>query len=316
MSQNQPVKPSLGSTGRPPDRTGLGIALFCLVAFIFAVQDGLSRALASDYPPALVVMIRYWAFALFVVLWVSRKPGGLQAALRTRRPLTQIARGVILAFQIMVVIAAFVRLGLIETHAIFAVYPLLVAGLSGPVLGERVGWRRWTAIGMGFAGILVILDPGDRILGVEALLPLFAAFLFAIYGLLTRHVSRDDPSIVSFFWTGVAGAVFMTLAGIGQWQWLDPRDWIWMACLCVTGITSHYLMIRSYELAEASALQPFAYTQLVWVGIIGVAVFSESLRANVILGGAIVVGAGLFTLFRQRQRQMPDRPNPPEAPGR
>ncbi|MDM7459527.1 MAG: DMT family transporter, partial [Paracoccus sp. (in: a-proteobacteria)] len=196
-----------------------------------------------------------------------------------------------------------------------AVYPLLVAALSGPVLGEHVGWRRWAAISLGFAGILVILQPGGQTLGVEALLPLLAAFLFAIYGLLTRHVARDDPSVVSFFWTGVTGAAFMTVAGIGQWQWLEAADWIWMACLCVTGITSHYLMIRSYELAEASALQPFAYTQLVWISIIGVAVFSESLRANVILGGVIVVGAGLFTLLRQRQPR-PDRPNPPAAPGR
>lgn len=288
----------------PPrqDRTGLAILLMCLVSFIFALQDGFSRVLGGEYPPVMIVMIRYWVFALFVIALVSRQPGGLRRAIRTKRPLTQIARGVILAAEMLVIVEAFVRLGLIETHAVFAVYPLLVAALSGPVLGERVGWRRWTAIGVGFSGILVILNPGGNVLSIEALLPFIAALLFALYGLLTRHVSRDDPAMVSFFWTAVAGAVGITLVGIWDWQWLAPQDWIWMACLCVCGMGSHYMLIRSYEMAEASALQPFAYTQLVWVSIIGVLLFDEALRANVVAGTVIVVGAGVFTLFRQRQK--------------
>jgi len=282
------------------DRTGLAIGLMCLVSFIFGMQDLFSRILGEAYPPVLVVMIRYWVFALFVTALVSRQPGGLRRAIRTKRPLTQIARGVILALEVVVMVEAFVRLGLIETHAVFAVAPLFVAALSGPVLGEHVGWRRWTAIGVGFCGILVILNPGGGVLSVDAILPLVAALLFALYGLLTRHVSRDDPAIVSFFWTGIAGAAAITLIGIWEWQWLAPRDWVWMAGLCICGMTSHYLMIRSYEMAEASVLQPFAYTQLVWVSIIGVVVFSEVLRPNVVIGAAIVVAAGIFTLLRQR----------------
>lgn len=284
------------------DRTGLAIFLMCVVSFIFALQDGFSRQLGEGYPPVLVVMLRYWVFTLFVIALVSRQPGGLRRAIRTKRPLTQIARGAILVFEVLLMLEAFVRLGLIETHAVFAIYPLLVAALSGPVLGEKVGWRRWSAIAVGFCGILVILNPGDGVISVTALLPLAAALMFALYGLLTRHVSRDDPAMVSFFWTGVAGAVAITLVGIWEWQWLAPVDWFWLACLCVSSISSHYLMIRSYELAEASALQPFAYTQLVWVSFIGVLVFGETLRSNVVIGAAIVVAAGVFTLLRQRAK--------------
>ncbi|MFN3279547.1 MAG: DMT family transporter [Paracoccus hibiscisoli] len=288
----------------PPvrDRTRLAIALMCLVSLIFAFQDVFSRILGGDYPPVLIVMIRYWVFAAFVIALVARQPGGLRRAIRTKRPLTQIARGVILALEVVLMVEAFVRLGLIETHAVFSVYPLLVAALSGPVLRETVGWRRWTAIAIGFVGILVILNPGGGVISVTALLPFAAALMFALYGLLTRHVSRDDPAMVSFFWTGVSGAVAMTLIGIWDWQWLAPMDWVWMGCLCVCGMTSHYLMIRSYEMAEASALQPFGYTQLVWVSIIGVWLFNETLRPNVVVGGAIVVAAGIFTLWRQRRR--------------
>ena len=297
-----PVPPVTGGGGGA-DRTGLAIFLMCAVSFIFALQDAFSRILGASYAPELIVMLRYWVFAVFVIALTARQPGGIARALRTRRPVTQIARGVILALEVLVMIEAFVRLGLIETHAVFAVYPLMVAALSGPVLGERVGWRRWTAIGIGFAGILVILQPGGGVMTPAALLPALAALLFAVYGLLTRHVSRDDPAAVSFFWTGIAGAVAMTLVGIRHWEPLAPAHWVWMAALCICGMTSHYLMIRAYELAEASALQPFAYTQLVWVSVIGVWLFDEALRSNVILGGAIVVGAGLFTLARQRRRQ-------------
>ena len=295
-----PIPPQTPPPAR--DRTRLAIVLMCLVSLIFAFQDVFSRILGGDYPPVLIVMIRYWVFAAFVIALVARQPGGLRRAIRTKRPLTQIARGIILALEVVLMVEAFVRLGLIETHAVFSVYPLLVAALSGPVLRETVGWRRWTAIAIGFLGILVILNPGGGVISVTALLPFAAALMFALYGLLTRHVSRDDPAMVSFFWTGVSGAVAMTLIGIWDWQWLAPMDWVWMGALCICGMTSHYLMIRSYEMAEASALQPFGYTQLVWVSILGVLLFDETLRANVVVGGAIVVAAGLFTLWRQRRR--------------
>ncbi|MGR3400998.1 MAG: DMT family transporter [Paracoccus sp. (in: a-proteobacteria)] len=295
-----PVPPRMSPPAQ--DRTGLGILLMSASALIFSMQDGFSRVLGAEYPPVLVVMIRYWVFAAFVIVLVSRQPGGLRRAVRTRRPLTQIARGVLLVLEVVVMVEAFVRLGLVETQAVFIAYPLLVAALSGPVLGEKVGWRRWAAIGIGFSGILVILQPGGGVMRIESLLPFLAAFMFALYGLLTRHVSRDDPSMVSFFWTGVAGAVAITLIGIWDWRWLAPVDWIWMAGLCICGMSSHYLMIRAYELAEASALQPFAYTQLVWASLIGVFVFGEVLRPSVVPGAMIVVLAGLFTLWRARVR--------------
>lgn len=153
---------------------------------------------------------------------------------------------------------------------------------------------------MGFIGILIILAPGSTDLNLGAGLGFVCTLLFAVYGLLTRQVSRDDPAQVSFFWAGIAGAVTVTVPGIRQWEWLAPADWIWMGILCALGIPAHWLMIRAYELAEASALQPFAYTQLVWVSIIGVLVFGKALHLNVVIGTAIVVAAGLFTLWRAR----------------
>jgi len=207
----------------------------------------------------------------------------------------------LLVAQICVIISAFTTLGLIETHAVFACYPLLVAALSGPVLGEKVGWRRWSAIAVGFVGVLIILEPGFGVFKPQAVIAFVAALMFSLYALLTRYVARRDTTATSFFWTGTVGSVAMTAVGMWYWEPMLGPDWVWMAALCITGAAGHYTLIRCYEVAEASAVQPFAYLQLLFVSVIGILVFSETIRLNVALGGALVVSAGLFTLWRQRR---------------
>lgn len=282
--------------------TRLGIGLMVATTFVFAVQDGISRHLAAAYNVYMVVMVRYWFFAAFVIVMVARKPGGLRRALTTPQPVVQAFRGLLLVAEICVTVTAFVLLGLIETHAIFASYPLLIAALAGPVLGERMGWRSWASVAAGFIGVLIILRPGFGVFSPAALVALAAAFMFALYGLLTRYVARRDSAAVSFFWTGTAGAVGMTLVGVWFWQPMRPPDWGWMAVLSLTGVLGHGLLVKCYAVAEASAVQPFAYLQLVFVSIIGVWVFHETLQPHVVLGAGVVVGAGLFTLRRARAR--------------
>ncbi|UWP92405.1 DMT family transporter [Aliiroseovarius crassostreae] len=279
--------------------TRLGIWLMVATTFVFALQDGISRHLAGEYNVWMVVMIRYWFFAGFVV-WLTRRSGGLHRVLKPAKPFLQIFRGALLALEICVTVLAFTLLGLVESHAVFACYPLLVAALSGPVLGEHVGWRRWAAIGVGFLGILIILKPGFGVFAPAAVVPLLGAGMFALYGLLTRYAARFDSTQTSFFWTGVTGAVVMTVIGAGFWEPMSRGDWIWMGTLCLTGVLGHWLLIKCYEVAEASAVQPFAYLQLVFVAILGVAVFDEQIELNVIFGAAVVVAAGVFTLQRAR----------------
>ncbi|RDW12747.1 DMT family transporter [Paracoccus thiocyanatus] len=314
MPNNRQTGPLMGPATAPPavppplarprsERQGTAILLICASALIFAAQDGVSRHLGSAYPPIFVVMLRYWFFAVFVILLCARAPGGLRRAIRSKRPWTQAFRSVLLVAEVVVTVEAFVRLGLINTHAIFACYPLLISALSGPFLGEKVGWRRWAAVAVGFAGILIVLKPGSGVFTAEAVLPFVGAAMFAVYGLLTRLVGRDDPAMTSFFWTGVAGAVAITLIGIWHWEPIAGRDIPWLLVLCLTAVAAHFMLIKAYELAEASALQPFSYTQLVWVSIFGVLIFGETLAPNVAAGGVIVIGAGLFTWWRARQRE-------------
>lgn len=271
--------------------------------FVFAMQDGISRHLAGEYNVLMVVMIRYWFFAAFVMAVAARKAGGLRAAAATSQPGIQIFRGVLLATEICVMVLGFVLLGLVESHAVFTSYPLLIAALSGPILGESVGWRRWTAIGVGFVGVLIILQPGFRVFQIEALVPLAAALMFALYGLMTRYAARKDSAATSFFYTGTVGAVVMTAVGVWFWEPMTGPDWAWMSLLCVTGALGHWLLIKVYDVAEASAVQPFAYLQLVFAATLGITVFGEQLEWNVALGAALVVAAGIFTLLRARAKE-------------
>jgi drug/metabolite transporter (DMT)-like permease len=281
--------------------TRLGILLMIVTVFIFAVQDGFARYLAAGYSVFMVIMVRYWFFAVFVTVQALMKPGGLRAAVRTRHPWLQLVRSVILIAEICVMVYAYTRIGLINTHAIFAVSPLLVAGLAMPILGEKVGWRRWTAIVIGMVGVAVLLQPDGGVFSIDSFLPLLGALLFALYSLMTRLTTRDEPAFISFFWSGIIGCVLMTAIGLPYLTTMPMFDLFILAVYSFLALFGHFLLIRSYSMAEASALQPFAYLQIVFITIIAITVFDEALRMNIVIGGGIVILAGLFTVIRSRQ---------------
>jgi len=294
-------KPMAGTTPQS-NNVPMGILLMIGATIVFALQDGISRHLAGTYNTYMVVMVRYWFFAAFVLFLAMRAPGGMRSVARTSQLGLQIFRGVLLVAEICVAVYGFTLLGLVESQAVFICYPLLVAALSGPVLGESVGWRRWAAIGVGLIGVLIILQPGVGVFDPAALIPFASALMFAVYGLVTRYAARRDSTATSFFWTGIAGMVFMTSIGIWFWEPMSQNDWLWMALLCVSGVTGHWLLIKCYEMAEASAVQPFAYFHLIWAAILGVSIFGEVIRLNVATGAAIIIAAGLFTLWRESRK--------------
>ena len=284
----------------------VGIRFALLAGVIFAVQDASSRHLAESYPVPFFTMVRYWFFMVFVLALAARRPGGLRAAARTRMPLLQILRGVLLATQIIVLVSSFDMIGLGTTHAIFSLHPLLATLLAVPLLGETVGWRRFLAVGAGFLGVLLILRPETGGAGsgfmpaTGTLLALLAAVMISFYTVLTRLASRADGSAgPAFFYTGVAGAITLTL--IGPWFWVEIAgvDLVWLLVLCIAGMSGHYCLIRALDATEAVRVQPFIYLQMVFGVIVGHLVFGEAIDGLAILGMAIIIGAGLYAIRRE-----------------
>ena len=288
-------------SGAPtPPSNQLGILLMLGAAVTFGLQDGLSRLLAEAYNVMSVITIRYWAFALFVLAFSASRPGGIRAVAQTRRPILQTVRSILLITQICTATYGFTVIGLVGWQVIFASYPLMIAALSVPFLGERVGWRRWLAILAGFAGVVVALNPGSEIFGPAMLLPLFGAAQFALYGILTRMAGRGDSTKTSFFWTGIVGALAITLVAPLAWEPPTGGDWGWMILLCTAAIMGHFMLIRAFEIAEAGVLQQFAYFGIATSAAVGYFGFGDAVTPAMLTGGGIIVMAGLFTLWRER----------------
>ena len=283
------------------DNPRLGIALMIATTIVFAVQDGISRYLAENYNVITVVTIRYLFFMCFVLVYSSRQKGGIRHVASSGQLPLQIGRGLLLVAQICIAILSFSTVGLVNFHAVFASYPLMVMALSVPILGETVGWRRWLAVCVGFCGVLLILRPGTAMFSSASILPVLAAFMMAVYGILTRYAARRDAAETSFFWTAMAGGIAMLC--IGPFFWLPPigSDWGWMGLLCLTGTGGHYLLIKALDSTKASTIQPFAYLQLVFASSVGILIFADALDPMLIIGSSIIVSSGLFALQRERK---------------
>lgn len=277
-----------------------GILLMIAAVAAFAAQDGFARHLAGTYNTMMVIMVRYWFFGGFVLFLAMRRPEGLRAAVRSDRLGAHVIRSLLLVAEICIIVYGYTKIGLIQSHAIFAICPLLVVALSGPVLGERLTWQRWAAVAVGLVGMLIILQPGAGVFSWAALLPLIAALFFATYSVLTRLTTRTENTFPALFWPGIIGAVIMTAIGLPNWQPIGGLDAGYLLVYATISILSHWLLLKCYEVAEASAVQPFAYLQIVFVSIVGITVYGESLAANVVIGALLIIAAGIYALWYSR----------------
>lgn len=283
---------------RPDNRRGIFLMIATTLAF--TCQDGFSRHLADSYNTLMVVMLRYWVFAAFVILLALRRPEGFRAAVASRRLPIHALRALLLVAEIAIIVEGYTRIGLVESHAIFAVCPLLVVGLSVLMLGETLTRRRLVAVVLGLAGVLVVLQPGSGVLSAAALLPLSSAVMFALFSVLTRLTARDEPTFPAFFWPAVLGAAMISALGLPAWQPLLPFDWLMLAGYAATAVASNWLMLKTYEAAEASAVQPFAYFHTLFATLMGIALFGEALRPAALFGGLVIVAAGVYALRSEK----------------
>ena len=277
----------------------LGIGLMVVTTFMFSAMDGVSRFLAERNNVFTLVTMRYWFIAIIMIILCLFIKNSFKKILYTKQPYIQFTRGLILSLNNCIVVYTFTLLGLVETHAIIACYPLIVAGLSVPFLGEKFGWRRWTAIFLGFIGVIIILRPTTNIISEGSIFALIGAIMFAVYLILTRYVSKQDSAITSFFWTGIGGTVTMSIISLFIWNNIPEEDYLWLFIMCLLSASSHFMMVKTLQVAEASVIQPFSYLQLVFGSIIGVTIFSESINSMIVIGVIVVIGSGLFTTWRE-----------------
>ncbi|WP_405278904.1 DMT family transporter [Cobetia sp. Ld8] len=272
-----------------------GIGLCLLAMLVFACQDAITKVLVQGLPVAQLIMVRYWVFVVFALIYAHLR-GGLNAAVRTRYPWLQLLRSLLSVGEIAIFSLGLRYLGLAESHALFAMFPLLAMALAGFVLGEFTGLRRWLAAAVGFAGTLVILRPGLGLFEPAALIPLSAALAFAVYNLITRLVSREDGFTTNMLYMAVVGCIASTAFGLPVWQAPSQGEWGLMGVLALTGVLAHLLLVKALEYAPAGVLQPFNYSLLVFAILIGLLVFGELPDAWTLVGAALVVAGGFYAI--------------------
>ncbi len=197
-------------------------------------------------------------------------------------------------------------LPLADAVAINFIAPLLVTALSIPMLKERVGIRRWMAIFVGFAGVLIIIRPGMGVMHWAAILPLCTAVCYAFYQILTRIAARSDDTQTSLFWMSAFGVIVSSIAVPFFWTTPSLIEWAMMMALGTVYGLGHYLLIRGLEIAPASKLSPFLYTQIIWATLLGLLFFDQFPDRPTLIGVAIVISSGLYIWQRESLRRVGD----------
>jgi len=291
------------------DRPQLGIALIIFAMLVFALQDGITKHLATTYSAPQILWIRFSFFVVFALLYSMRtKP--LMTCLTSNVPVLQIIRSLLIVAEIGFFILAVRHLPLAETHALFATFPLMATAIAALFLKEPVGIRRWSAIIIGLMGVIIILRPGAAVIAPAALIALLCAFMFAGYQVITRLVSKYDDSETSVTYMAVIGLIAMTALGPFFWKTPDAEGWKWLLLLALSAALGHFLLIKALEFAPASLLQPFNFTLLVFASTVGYFAFGDVPDMWTVLGAIVIVGSGIYTVHRERMRgtKLPDHP--------
>ena len=309
------------------------VGIFCVIGAVitFSTQDVAIKWLSGDYPLHQIILVRATIGLTFTLAIFVPLEGGYRG-LRSKRVGLHILRGLAVVTANLAFFTGLATLPLGEATAIFFVAPLLITALSVPLLGEKVGLRRWIAIGIGLGGVAIMLRPGSNVFQLAALLPLVAALAYAFLQIMTRKLGkREKASTMAFYiqvtFVVVSGAIGLTF---GDGRFADPsnptidflfRAWVWPTqqdalIMVATGVLSGlagYLISQGYRLAEAGLVAPFEYVALPLAVFWSVLVFSDWPNALSWAGIALIAGAGLYTFYRETVRGRKDvleRPMP------
>lgn len=286
-------------------RTLFAIGLIVVAVALFTALDTCAKLLATrlGIPVAEVVWLRFLGQTVYILILyaIICGPSRVHELVATRRPALQMVRSILMVTTTACNFVALQTLRLDQTVTITFMAPLVVAALAGPLLGEWVGWRRATAIVVGFGGVVIAMHPDTNGVPTAVVISFIGMLAYAFFMILTRHLAPVDPPIVTLFFSMIAGTVLVAPQAFSTW--ITPPDattWMMLAALGVLGGLGHWLFIYAYTLAPASTVSPFIYAQLLTMVAAGYAVFGDYPDAWTLAGASIVIASGVYLVHRER----------------
>ncbi|TPQ34431.1 EamA family transporter [Bradyrhizobium guangdongense] len=286
-----------------------GIALMLLSIFMFSFGDAMGKFMVATYSVGQLLFLRACAALLLLspIIWRQRHEFA-----RLERPWLQLLRVTLSTLEVAAFFLATVYLPLADVITYYLAGPIFVTALSALLLGEHVGWRRWTAILIGFCGVLIALRPSAQTVSLPALIALGGSLSFAVLMLITRSL-RQTPDIVMASSQFVG--TFLLGLGLSVFNWVPPTggSLVMFALAGLTSVAALFCVNRSLKLAPASVVVPYQYSMIVWAVIFGFVVFGDVPSVATIIGAAIIIGAGLYIYLRERDlgRQEDTQVSPP-----
>jgi len=279
-----------------------GILLMCAGVSLFPFMNAGVKLLDANYPVAQIVWARFTGHLIFMLAVFMPRHGW--ALLWPKRPAVQLARSALMLVSNMVFVMAIARVPLATASAIGFTSPLIVTALSVPLLHESVGWRRWSAVVVGFAGALMVIRPGNGLADLAVLLLLLSALAYALYLIATRWVARYDDAATGIIFAALVGSLAMSF--VLPFVFVPPRtltDGVLFACLGLFGGFGHYLIIRAFQLGPAAVMAPLGYVELVGTATLGYLIFDNFPDLWTWAGAVVIIASGLYIASRERQRR-------------
>ncbi|MDH4442768.1 MAG: DMT family transporter [Rhizobium sp.] len=299
-----------------PSNPVRGMVLMANCMLILPIMDAIAKYMANveGMSPGQITFYRFFFQLVSVLpLIVLLKGAG---ALSAERPWINLLRGAIHGAASLMFFMAVKYMPLADVFAIYFVEPFILTALSAFFLKEKVGWRRWLAIAVGFGGAMIVIQPSYQIFGLTALLPVACAFLYALYMFLNRAIGEADSPLTMQTMAGIGGTLFMGLAltvgaGFDDVDFAvslpgSPLAWALLILLGTISGYIHLIVVRAFRLAPLSVLAPFQYFEIIAAVILGYFLFDEFPTLSKWLGIGIIVGSGLFILWRERRRAADD----------
>ena len=274
-----------------------GILLIIAAMVFFSMSDACSKVLGQVLPPIEIVWLRYSGFTLLMLPALLRRP----ALFRSAAPALQIGRGLGLLGSALFFTAGLRFLAMADATATSFVSPLFITALSIPVLGEKVGLRRWSAIFVGLIGVLIVVRPGTSTFNPASVLPLLSSVSWACGIVLTRKMSHsNDGMVTTLGYAAITGWVVTSAMLPFVWEVPTWREVAIGGFMAGVSTAAQWLVVQGYRRANASVLAPFSYTQLVWSSLAGFLLFSMVPDAMTLIGAAVIIASGLYTAHRER----------------